>query len=59
MPQIKISTDEYAALIRETASNRQALSGALGGYVNTDESPWVVPLLAEWRGVAFNEGAGI
>ena len=59
MSLIKLEADEFASLIRLAAEERQVLAGALGGYVDTEKSPWVVQHLAQWRGVAFQDGAGI
>jgi hypothetical protein len=33
--------------------------GTGGVALQADQSPWAVPLIREWRGQIFNDGAGI
>lgn len=59
---IPLSTEELAGLIREQSNHKEAVSCSFGTGVvklKTENTPWALPLLAEWRGEAFNEGAGI
>jgi len=53
---------ESAALMREQSGKPQALClafGTGGVALQPRKSPWAVPLLLQWRGVTFNDGAGI
>lgn len=62
---IPITADELARLIRAQAKpeNHEAVScqfgGPTGSQLQPNETPWALPLLAKWRGVSFEEGAGI
>lgn len=55
---VPIDDAEHALLIRtgRTVSSR---FGSGGVALVAGDCPWALPLLAEWRGLAFNEGAGI
>lgn len=57
---IPLSEGETASLIRLANPHSLALAFGTGGVaLNADKSPWAVPLIAEWRGLTFTDGAGI
>lgn len=66
--RIVLSQRETALLMRHAGEARRpalALDFGTGGVALSEDgnghpvSSWAVPLLAEWRGVAFSDGAGI
>lgn len=57
---IPLQSDEMAKLL--AVSEGRPVSGRFGTggtAIVVSQAPWAVPLLAQWRGEAFNEGAGI
>jgi hypothetical protein len=58
---VEVSEPELADLIRVSAGRvvAMALMRAGGARLDVEKSQWAVPLLAEWRGVAFKDGGGI
>lgn len=57
---VPFTSDEMASLIR--ASNGRAVParfGTGGAALIAGEASWALPILAEWRGVSFADGAGI
>lgn len=56
---VPLSYGEMALLIRHGSAPVSARFGAGGTALVAEDSPWALPMLAEWRGVAFSEGAGI
>lgn len=57
--RIRISEDENALLIRHSEGRVLHLSFGPSGVWLDPACTWPIPLLAQWRGVAFDEGAGI
>lgn len=55
---VPISASEHAGLIR-TGNTTSCRFGTGGTALVADDCPWALPLLAEWRGLAFADGAGI
>lgn len=55
---VPISADEHAALIR-TGNTVSTRFGTGGSALVAGDNPWALPLLAEWRGIAFTDGGGI
>lgn len=58
--RIYISADEHALLIRESQEHGAIATSFGGGRVWLHpDCRWPIPLLAQWRGRAFDQGAGI
>lgn len=65
--RVDITWQEHGKLIRHSAEVRQPISTSFGAgavWLTRDAdgeivSKWALPLLAEWRGQAFSNGAGI
>ena len=59
---IAVNTDEVARLMR-LSMHRSPLALAFGTpygtMINLSDTSWAEPLLAEWRGEVFVNGAGI
>lgn len=55
---VPIDAQEMTSLIR-TGRQVRARFGTGGTALVASQSGWALPLLAQWRGTAFNEGAGI
>lgn len=58
---VRITAEESARLIRAGRADGRVLHLRFGPDAVTlhPDCTWPLPLLAEWRGVAFSEGAGI
>lgn len=56
---IRISADENAMLIRVSGGRPLHLHFGRSGVALDPECTWPIPLLAEWRGITFTDGAGI
>jgi hypothetical protein len=57
---IPLREGETAALMRLANPEPVCLAFGTGGVaLEADKSPWAVPILAEWRGLTFTDGAGI
>lgn len=57
---IPLNETETASLIRESAGRNLPLAFGTGGAALIwREAQWAVPMIAEWRGLTFNDGAGI
>ena len=57
---VPFSDGEMARLIRMSDGRVvPARFGTGGAALVAGEAPWALPLLAEWRGLAFTDGAGI
>lgn len=58
--RIYINEEEHALLIRASQEYGPVTTGFGGGRVWLDpDCRWPIPLLAQWRGRAFDQGAGI
>ena len=57
---VPLRDGEMAELLRVSAGRSVDVRFGSGGtaLVSTD-SPWALPLLSQWRGIAFVDGAGI
>jgi hypothetical protein len=55
---VPLEGDELAGLIK-TGNVIPARFGTGGTALIAKDCPWALPLLAEWRGIAFTDGAGI
>lgn len=55
---IPVSEREMADLMRHSEGRVLHFTLPHGDLV-WRESPWAVPMLAEWRGLTFSDGAGI
>jgi hypothetical protein len=59
---IPVNEDETEKLIRMSGSFTEPLCldfGRSGAAVDAGKSPWAAAMLAKWRGMVFEEGAGI
>jgi hypothetical protein len=57
--RVRITEAENARLIRLAGAEPLSLSFGPSGVFLDPECTWPLPLLAEWRGITFNDGAGI
>lgn len=59
MGKVRISVDENARLQRASQGRELYLQFGHAGVFLHPDCTWPLPLLGEWRGHLFNEGAGI
>lgn len=59
MKRIYITADEHAKLMRLATGEPIATSFGGGRVWLSEGCTWPIPFLAQWRGVAFTDGAGI
>jgi hypothetical protein len=57
---VPLHDHEMGALIRVSDGKLVPCAFGTGGAaLIAAEARWALPILAEWRGIAFNDGAGI
>lgn len=57
--KIELRENETGALVRAATGRVLALTFGSHVWLDTEKSPWALPIVYRLRGITFEEGAGI